>query len=237
MSGKTPDIMTTVRRDGTGEVVIDGRSIPIEAADLRAAGKAAVQVVAGRAASLGRPVRMTANSPAGSRILTVHPDGRLTERDSGRRRRALPLAVAAVITLVAGVGAWHTLAAPAGEVPAAPIPSAVASAPASAPAALAPTSPSPIPSAAPPASVPAAPSPAATTPAPKATGEAVKKKAKKTAKKKSVAVPAPAPQGQGSGGSTGGNAGGSAGGQGSAGGSSGGSTGGGAPGGGSVGWG
>jgi hypothetical protein len=105
-----PRVLATVRADGTGEVVIGGRTVPIEGGDLAEAGRLAVEVAATRAAQVGRPVRMAATSPAGTRLVVVHPDGRLTSDDDASRRR-LPtyLLVAAGLTALVVVAGWMAL--------------------------------------------------------------------------------------------------------------------------------
>ncbi|MDR1295335.1 MAG: hypothetical protein LBK59_10380 [Bifidobacteriaceae bacterium] len=112
MRHRSPRVFATVRGDGTGEVVIGGRTVPIEGGDLAEAGRLAVEVAAARAAQVGRPVRMAATSPAGTRLVVVHPDGRLTpDDDASRRPRTSVLLAAGVLTVLLVLGGWMALRA------------------------------------------------------------------------------------------------------------------------------
>jgi hypothetical protein len=122
MRKPAPRISATVRRDGSGEVVINGRSYPIQETSLHDAGALAVQVVADRAAQAGRALRMTAQSPAGTRLLLVHPDGHLTEEGATRLWPPQRLAVAIGIAVVVFGTVWAVAAnsGPGGAAPTSP---------------------------------------------------------------------------------------------------------------------
>ncbi|MDR0944578.1 MAG: hypothetical protein LBM66_00205 [Bifidobacteriaceae bacterium] len=102
-----PTIQATVRADGTGLVSIDGDAVAVKAADMAQAGRRAVALAADRAAAAGHPLPLTAHSPEGTRHLTVHPDGHLTEGGPPRRKR--PMAVLAAVVaaglVLGGAGA------------------------------------------------------------------------------------------------------------------------------------
>lgn len=85
-----PRVEAVARRDGTGEVTVDGTFHPIVTNTLDEAVSAIIGVVTDVAAGLGRPVWMTARGPDGDWSLFVHPDGTVETDESpaaGRRRR------------------------------------------------------------------------------------------------------------------------------------------------------
>lgn len=85
-----PRVEAVARRDGTGEVTVDGTFHPIVTTTLDEAVAAIIGVVADVAAGIGRPVWMTARGPDGDWSLFVHPDGTVETDESpaaGRRRR------------------------------------------------------------------------------------------------------------------------------------------------------
>lgn len=72
-----PRISALVRGDGTGEVVIDGVSEPITAADDEGVREEIISVVTDAARELGRAVYLLSEDEQGHWPLTVHPDGRV----------------------------------------------------------------------------------------------------------------------------------------------------------------
>ncbi|WP_341359614.1 ATPase [Georgenia sp. M64] len=70
-----PRIEAVIREDGTGEVIINGTSRPIETTQPEQARAAIVAVIAETAAKVNRPVRATAADQDGTWPLIVHPDG------------------------------------------------------------------------------------------------------------------------------------------------------------------
>ncbi|MEE6289289.1 AAA family ATPase [Georgenia sp. MJ173] len=87
-----PRIQAVTREDGTGEVIINGTSRPIETTHAEDARAAIVAVITETAAKVNRPVRVTASGPDGTWPLIVHPDGTVeadqdAEAPSQRRPR------------------------------------------------------------------------------------------------------------------------------------------------------
>lgn len=76
-----PKVEAIIKEDGTGEVRIGGTIHPIQTADLSAARAAAVEIVAGAAAKLGRNLRAAMSDPEGEWPLIIHPDGTVEEAD------------------------------------------------------------------------------------------------------------------------------------------------------------
>ncbi|MDR1427061.1 MAG: hypothetical protein LBJ08_04815 [Bifidobacteriaceae bacterium] len=107
MRQRGPRAVATVRADGTGEVSIGRRTIPLKGADVAEAGAIVVELLAARAAQRGRPIRMMARSPAGCRLVVVHPDGSLGD-DSSLTHRPGPfrLAVATAVVAAVAIGGW-----------------------------------------------------------------------------------------------------------------------------------
>lgn len=104
-----PKVEAIIKEDGTGEVRIGGSIHPIQTGDLAAARAAAVQIVAGAAAKLGRNLRAAMSDPEGEWPLIIHADGTVEEADPGttqepgkekpaRRRKVTPTVPAEVIT-------------------------------------------------------------------------------------------------------------------------------------------
>ena len=105
-----PRVEAIIKEDGSGEVRIGGSIHPIQTADLSAARAAAVEIVAGAAAKLGRSLRAAMSDPEGEWPLIIHPDGTVEEADPNpaaqepgkektpRRRKTPPVVPADVIT-------------------------------------------------------------------------------------------------------------------------------------------
>ena len=105
-----PKVEAIIKEDGTGEVRIGGSNHPIQTADLSTARAAAVEIVAGAAAKLGRNLRAAMSDPEGEWPLIIHPDGTVEEADPNhaaqepgkektpRRRKTTPATPADVIT-------------------------------------------------------------------------------------------------------------------------------------------
>jgi len=94
-----PRIHAHAREDGTGEVIINGTSRPVQSTHPEAARAEIVALIAQTAAKVDRPVRVTATSPEGTWQLIVHPDGTVTadeaaestpQRRSRRRQESTP---------------------------------------------------------------------------------------------------------------------------------------------------
>ncbi|HIZ36385.1 MAG TPA: ATPase [Candidatus Ruania gallistercoris] len=71
-----PRIEAQVRADGSGEVMINGTSYPVAAADVPAARSAVLKMAAETASQIDRPVRVASTDPTGFWPLIVHQDGR-----------------------------------------------------------------------------------------------------------------------------------------------------------------
>jgi hypothetical protein len=95
-----PKVTIRLYDDHNAEVKIAGRSHPLNNSDPRAA---AIQLVAERAAQLGRPVKVTAVEADGaSWPLVVHPDGQVDAIDSnaGKKKPIWPIVLAMVVAVV-----------------------------------------------------------------------------------------------------------------------------------------
>lgn len=92
----SPVITAVLYADRTGELTIDARKESFYEASPSALREALMQRVIGVAASLGRPVRMTAMDESGSAVLIVSPDGEAEPADDSWSRgedRGEPLRV------------------------------------------------------------------------------------------------------------------------------------------------
>src|SRR5450631_3160399 len=79
-----PDVVATVREDGSAEVTIAGVEHRVHEATLALARDAIVAQVGEQAAMpLGRPVRLLTTDPAGQWRLIVHPDGKVEAAEAG----------------------------------------------------------------------------------------------------------------------------------------------------------
>ena len=93
-----PRIEAVTREDGSGEVIINGTSRPIETTHAEEARAAIVAVISETATKVNRPVRVTATGPEGTWPLIVHPNGTVeADEDAAaapqrrsRRRQATP---------------------------------------------------------------------------------------------------------------------------------------------------
>lgn len=72
-----PTIQALTRPDGTGELIINGTSYPIQAADVHDARNEIIRRVTETAGKLGRAVHVATSGPEGQFPIIVHPDGRI----------------------------------------------------------------------------------------------------------------------------------------------------------------
>ncbi|GAA1590777.1 MULTISPECIES: hypothetical protein [Kribbella] len=112
-----PKVTIRLYDDHNAEVKIAGRSHPLNNSDPRAA---AIQLVAERAAQLGRPMKVTAVEADGaSWPLVVHPDGQVDAIDTGARKKKpiWPIVVALVVAvvLIAGTTLYVTVFSKLGD--------------------------------------------------------------------------------------------------------------------------
>ncbi|GAA3080345.1 hypothetical protein JOF29_004830 [Kribbella aluminosa] len=107
-----PKVTIRLYDDHNAEVKIAGRSHPLNNSDPRAA---AIQLVAERAAQLGRAVKVTAVEADGaSWPLVIHPDGQVDAIDTDTRRNKKPVwpifvAMAVAVVLIAGTALYITV--------------------------------------------------------------------------------------------------------------------------------
>ncbi|HET6742244.1 MAG TPA: hypothetical protein VFH76_25040 [Kribbella sp.] len=95
-----PKVTIRLYDDHNAEVKIAGRSHPLNHTDPR---QAAIQLVAERAAQLGRPVKVTAvESDGASWPLVVHPDGQVdgVDTEAGKKKPIWPIVLAMVVAVV-----------------------------------------------------------------------------------------------------------------------------------------
>jgi hypothetical protein len=95
-----PKVTIRLYDDHNAEVKIAGRSHPLNHTDPR---QAAIQLVAERAAQLGRPVKVTAvESDGASWPLVVHPDGQVDgiDTEAGKKKPIWPIVLAMVVAVV-----------------------------------------------------------------------------------------------------------------------------------------
>lgn len=74
-----PAIEAVTNADGSGEIIVQGTSYPVEGTDEEATRARIVELAAEQAATLGRPVKMTTRGPEGTFSVIVTEDGDVSE--------------------------------------------------------------------------------------------------------------------------------------------------------------
>lgn len=92
-----------------GTVTLAGTTTPVAGASLDDTRLHALEIALAHAARIRRPLYAHARDPAGSWLLTVHPDGEVHDHHRSAGRPVLPLMLAVLLTVMclaaAGVGA------------------------------------------------------------------------------------------------------------------------------------
>lgn len=76
-----PAIEAITKHDGSGEIIVQGSSYPVEGADEETTRARIVELAAEQAATLGRPVKMTTRGPEGTFHVIVTEEGNVSENE------------------------------------------------------------------------------------------------------------------------------------------------------------